>query len=241
VTAISAPAIAENLAAVRARMAAAAQASGRPADAVRLVAVSKTRPPEAIAAALAAGQLDFGENRIVDALPKQAALARTPARWHMIGQIQSRKAREVAAAGFTLIHSVDSLRLAERLSKAAAEAGRQLAILLECNVSGEVTKSGFRAVTPDDWHALAPDVAQIVALPGLSVRGLMTVAPIVPAPDAARPYFAQLRHLRDWLAGAFPAVAWTELSMGMTDDFEAAIAEGATLVRVGRAIFGERA
>jgi PLP dependent protein len=238
----AAPDIAANLAAVRGRIAAAAQASGRPAEAVRLVAVSKTRPPEAIAAALAAGQLDFGENRVQEALPKQAALAASGARWHMIGHVQSRKAREVAAAGFTLVHSVDTLKLAERLSRAAVEAAvGRVAILLECNVSGEAAKAGFRAVTGADWDALSAEIGPLLALPALDVRGLMTMAPIVPEPSAARPYFVRLRQLRDRLAAAWPASPWAELSMGMSDDFEAAIAEGATLVRVGRAVFGERA
>lgn len=232
--------IAANLAAVRDRIARAAQAGGRPAEGVRLVAVSKTCPPEAIAEALAAGQLDFGENRVEEALPKLAALAGAGARWHMIGHIQSRKAREVAAADFALVHSVDSLKLAERLSRAAVEAGRRVPLLLECNVSGEAAKSGLRAVSPADWDALRPALAALLALPALEVRGLMTMAPIVPEPAAARPYFARLRLLRDRLAAEWPGVAWAELSMGMSDDFEAAIAEGATLVRVGRAIFGER-
>ncbi|MCC7359140.1 MAG: YggS family pyridoxal phosphate-dependent enzyme [Anaerolineales bacterium] len=230
--------IAANLAAVRARMAQAARANGRPSDAARLVAVSKQHPPEAVAAALAAGQYDFGENRVHEALPKIAALAGSAARWHMIGQIQSRKAREVAAAEFALVHSVDSVRLAERLSQAAG--GRRLPVLLECNISGEEAKAGFRAVTESDWVSLRTAAAQVVSLPGLEVRGLMTMAPIVPELNAARPYFARLRQWRDRLAAELPGAAWTELSMGMSDDFEAAIAEGATLVRVGRAIFGGR-
>ncbi len=237
---VRAPSVAENLAAVRARLAAAALAAGRLAAEVKLVAVSKTRPPEAIAAALSAGQLDFGENRIEEALPKRAALAASGARWHMIGHIQSRKAREVAAADFALVHSVDTLKLAERLSRAAVEGGRRVPVLLECNVSGEPAKSGFRAEAPANWDALRPELAQLLALPALEVRGLMTMAPIVAAPADARPYFARLRLLRDWLAAEWPAAAWAELSMGMSDDFEAAIAEGATLVRVGRAVFGER-
>lgn len=237
---VRAPSVVENLAAVRDRIAQAAHAAGRSAAEVRLVAVSKTRPPEAIAAALAAGQCDFGENRIDEALPKRAALAASGARWHMLGHIQSRQAREVAAADFALVHSVDTLKLAERLSRAAVAAGRRVPILLECNVSGESAKSGFRALTPADWDALRPAVAQVLALPALDVRGLMTMAPIVASPSAARPIFERLRLLRDWLAAAWPAAGWAELSMGMSDDFEAAIAEGATLVRVGRAIFGER-
>jgi pyridoxal phosphate enzyme (YggS family) len=135
---------------------------------------------------------------------------------------------------------VDSLRLAERLSRAALEAGQRQAVLLECNVSGEASKAGLAAADPARWEALVPEVEAIAALPGLRLRGLMTMAPIVPAPEEARPYFARLRALQDYLARQVPGASWAELSMGMTDDFEAAIAEGATLVRIGRAIFGER-
>jgi len=138
---------------------------------------------------------------------------------------------------------VDSLKLAERLSRFAIEtsAGPQ-AILLECNVSGEASKAGFPAWEGlAQWKALLPDLEKIVELPGVSVRGLMTVAPVVPEPEAARPFFRRLRDLRDYLKIHVPQGDWRELSMGMTDDFETAIAEGATLVRVGRALFGERA
>jgi len=135
---------------------------------------------------------------------------------------------------------VDSLKLAQRLSRQAAPAGAVVPILLECNVSGEESKEGFAAQRPDQWQALLPEVAAIAALPGLEVRGLMTMAPVVSQPDAARPFFSRLRGFRDCLRINLPQIQWHELSMGMTDDFEAAIAEGATLVRIGRAIFGER-
>jgi pyridoxal phosphate enzyme (YggS family) len=159
----------------------------------------------------------------------------------MVGHIQSRKAADAAQAGFALIHSVDSLRLAQRLSRAAQSTGRRLDVLLECNVSGEASKAGFAAVTPQHWAALLPDLEALTALPGLQVRGLMTMAPIVAQPGEARPYFARLRALRDYLTRTLPGAEWDVLSMGMTDDFEAAIQEGATLVRIGRALFGERA
>jgi pyridoxal phosphate enzyme (YggS family) len=189
-----------------------------------------------------AGQVDIGENRVEEARPKMAALAGGPElRWHMIGHIQSRKAGDVIDGDFALIHSVDSLKLAERLSRLAVQAGRRQAVLLECNVSGEASKGGFPGQTPSEWALLVATFERVVALPGLEVRGLMTMAPIVAEPAEARPYFRRLRALRDFLADRVPAAAWTELSMGMTDDFEAAITEGATLVRVGRAIFGERA
>jgi pyridoxal phosphate enzyme (YggS family) len=152
--------------------------------------------------------------------------------WHMIGHLQTRKAEDVLPWA-SVVHSVDSVKLAARLSRFAA-AGREVAILLEVNVSGEGSKYGFiPAELPAAVEAIAP-------LPGLRLQGLMTMAPIVPDPADARPVFAGLRRLRDDLAGRFPAVDWRHLSMGMTDDFEVAIEEGATMVRIGRAIFGER-
>lgn len=236
--------IAESLRAVRARVAEAALAAGRSPDDVTLVAVSKTFPLAAILEAYAAGQRDFGENRVEEALEKIGAAAPRDMCWHLIGHVQSRKARD-AAGQFHLIHSVDSLKLAERLSARCAATGAAQDILLECNISGEASKDGF-AVAGWEHDANARDAfvrqaAQIAALPGLRVRGLMTMAPIVERPADARPFFASLRGLRDALRQALPEAEWPHLSMGMTDDFEAAIAEGATIVRVGRAVFGARA
>ncbi len=237
--------IAENIARVREQIASAARAAGRGPASVTLVAVSKTHPPELVAAAIAAGAGDLGENRVQEAVDKIAALAefRAQVRWHLIGHLQRNKAGPVAEH-FDLVHSVDSLRLAEALDRRAAAFGRRLPILLQFNVSGEASKEGFNLprgrANPAGLAALLPELAQIIALPALEVRGLMTIAPIVEQPDAARPIFSALRELRDELAQHFPATAWHELSMGMTDDFAAAIAEGATIVRVGRAIFGAR-
>lgn len=234
--------LAQNFATVRAQVAAAAQRAGRDPASVTLVAVSKTHPAAAVQAAAALGQVDFGENRIEEAAPKITEVGLPPLRWHYIGHIQSRKARAVAEVGFAFVHSVDSDKLAARLSRLVLEAGRPpLPILLECNVSGEATKAGFAAYDPADWAQLATTIAPLTQLPGVTVRGLMTMAPIVAAPELARPYFRQLRALRDFLADAVPTGQWQELSMGMTDDFGVAIEEGATLVRVGRALFGERA
>lgn len=234
--------LAGNLAAVHARIAAAAHSAGRDPGSITLVAVSKTQPASLVAAAAQAGQVDFGENRVEEALPKRQALSSAPSmHWHMIGHVQSRKARAVAEAGFALVHSVDSLKLAERLSRYAAAAGRRQAVLLECNVSGEASKAGFPVAVAGQWAGWLSEVDALLGLPGLEVRGLMTMAPMVAHPDQARPCFRRLRELRDYLAAQRPAADWRELSMGMTDDFEAAIAEGATLVRIGRAIFGERA
>lgn len=237
-------AISQSLSEIRAKMTDAALKAGRSADSVRLVAVSKTFPVEAVAEAIAAGQRVFGENRVEEAVPKlQAAGALDTLEWHLIGHLQSRKARD-AGRYFALIHSVDSVKLAAKID---AQPGRPQAILLQCNVSGEASKEGFELsnwrTDADQFERFAAEVAAIRALPNLRVRGLMTMAPIVDDPARARPVFASLRGLRDRLRERFPDDAghsWDELSMGMTDDFEAAIAEGATLVRIGRAIFGRR-
>jgi pyridoxal phosphate enzyme (YggS family) len=233
--------LAERLAAVKQRIRLAAILAGREPASITLVAVSKTQPAPMVAALAAAGQLDFGENRIEEAEPKKQALqGDLRLRWHMIGHVQGRKLRDVASAGFALVHSVDSLRLSERLSHLSQETGRRQCVLLECNVSGEVSKAGFKASEAGNWSALLPDFERIAALPGLDVRGLMTMAPQVPRPELARPFFERLAALRDFLILRLPSLSWRELSMGMTDDFEPAIEAGATLVRIGRAIFGKR-
>jgi len=236
---MSAPQLAENLARVRARVAAVAAEAGRDPAGVTLIAVSKTHPVETVAAAAALGLTDFGENRVEEAAGKMRALPSV--RWHMVGHVQGRKAREVIEAGFALVHSLDSLKLAERLSRFAVEAGRVQPILFECNVSGEASKSGFAAYDAAGWPALIAVFAAVAALPGVRGRGLMTMAPLGTDHASARPYFRRLRELRDAARSALPSAEWAELSMGMTDDFEGALREGATLIRVGRAIFGERA
>lgn len=235
----------QRLAAVQAQIAAAAAAAGRNAADVQLIAVSKTYPPEVVAAAVAAGVTDLGENRVQEAQQKISALQalRPRPRWHLIGHLQRNKAK-LAVELFDLIHSVDSLRLAETLNRHARERDRRLPILLQVNVSGEESKEGFwlpgGIANTDAYCALLRDVEAILALPAIEVRGLMTIAPIVGHPDEARPYFAALRELRDDLARRYPQANWRELSMGMSDDLAAAIAEGATMARIGRAIFGER-
>lgn len=237
--------IAASIAIVRERIAAAARQAGRPADAVRLVGVTKTHGPDVVAAAVAAGLHDLGENRVQEAEAKIEALAglRSQCRWHLIGHLQSNKARR-AATLFDTIQSVDSVRLAEVLSRAAGQAGRVLPVLLQVNVSGEASKEGFALA---EWHtrqpvfdAFAGDVEQILGLPHVRVEGLMTIAPFGTTPEQARPTFETTRALRDRLAERFPSAAWHELSMGMSGDFEVAIEEGATIVRVGRALFGAR-
>lgn len=232
-------ALAENLQAVQERIDAAARRAGRDPAQVRLVAVTKNQPPEAIAAAFELGMRHFGENRVEEAEPKIPGLPQDIT-WHMIGHIQSRKAKQVVPL-FDVVHSVDSVKLAARLDRLASEEGRRLPVLVQVNVSGEEAKYGLAA---DRWaedggqrRELLAAVAEIVALPGLEVQGLMTMAPIVSDPEEVRPVFATMRRLRDELAALHPEAGWQHLSMGMSDDFEVAVEEGATLVRIGRAIF----
>lgn len=226
--------IAQNLAQVRARMDAAAGRAHRSPDEIVLVAVSKTMPLERLLQAYAAGQRHFGENRVQEAEAKITAWTGDRPTWHFIGRLQRNKARR-AAQMFDLIHSVDSVDLARALDRHAGEARRVLPVLLEVNVAGEASKGGF---APGEGFAEA--VREIVALPNLRAEGLMTVAPLVSDPEAVRPVFRGLRLLRDDLRRHYPALAWPHLSIGMSDDFEVAIEEGATLVRLGRAIFGAR-
>jgi pyridoxal phosphate enzyme (YggS family) len=231
--------LAGNLERVRQRIAAATVRVGRDPAEITLVAVTKGQPVEAISGAYRLGVRHFGENRVEEAEAKVGSLPHDIS-WHMIGHIQSRKARRVPSV-CGLVHSVDSLDLARRLDRVCWDRPEPLPILLEINVSGEESKYGFRgahwSADGAEWRALLGEVAEILALPHLAPRGLMTMAPYVRHADEARPVFASLRRLRDELRSAFPQAAWQDLSMGMTDDFEVAVEEGATLVRIGRAIF----
>lgn len=224
--------IAENLEIIRQRIATAAERSGRSAGEVKLVAVSKTYPPEVIREAIQAGQRSFGENRVQDALPKIEALP-PDLEWHLIGHLQSNKVRKVIGC-FSLFHGVDNSALALQMNRIAGEFGVTASILLEVNISGEESKFGF---TP---AALPAALEELLLLPYLRVEGLMTMAPFSENPDSARPVFEGLRKLRDALtvASGHPL---NELSMGMSGDFEQGILEGATIVRIGSAIFGTRA
>ncbi|MEE9935009.1 MAG: YggS family pyridoxal phosphate-dependent enzyme [Deltaproteobacteria bacterium] len=225
--------IADNIRTIRNRMAAAAARAGRDPAGIRLMAVSKTVEPERIRQAIDAGIGLLGENYVQEAREKIPAVGQA-VQWHMIGHLQTNKVKYVVTL-FDWIHSVDRLELAQELSRRAGQHGRVLNVLIEINVSGEASKNGAR---PADVLELA---RQVAALPNLSVRGLMTMPPYSDDPENSRPYFVALRRLRDELAAAaLPGVAMAELSMGMTDDFEVAIEEGATIIRVGRAIFGER-
>ncbi|NBS52553.1 MAG: YggS family pyridoxal phosphate-dependent enzyme [Spartobacteria bacterium] len=223
--------ISDNLIAIRSRMKSAADRVGRQVSDIRLVAVSKTYPPSVIREAWEAGQRVFGENRVQDALPKIQELP-AEAEWHFIGHLQSNKIRKALPA-FTLIHGVDNPELAIQINRIAGEMGLTASVLLETNVSGEASKFGF---SPD---ALRQNLEDLLSLPNLCVKGLMTMAPYSEDPENARPVFSALRKLRDELASKTQHPL-PELSMGMSGDFEVAIGEGATIVRIGSSIFGHR-
>ncbi|MBV9610434.1 MAG: YggS family pyridoxal phosphate-dependent enzyme [Acidobacteria bacterium] len=229
--------IADNLAAVRKRIAAAARRTGRRPEDIALMAVSKTFPADAIREAYAAGQRLFGENRVQEFADKSAALTELrDAAFHLIGHLQSNKAAR-AAQLFSAIDSLDSLALARRLDAAAAKADRRLAVLIEINVGGEDAKSGL----PPDSPELEQLLTAAAELEHLNFRGFITIPPFTDDPEGARPYFRILRQLRDRvLVRHLPAIATNVLSMGMSHDFEVAIEEGSTCVRLGTAIFGER-
>lgn len=225
--------ISQNLANIQLRIRAAAEAAGRDPASVRLVAVSKTRPAGDIVEAFQAGQTIFGENYVQELTAKLDQL-QEPIQWHVIGHLQSNKVKYIAGR-VALIHSVDRLSLAEEISRQWGKLGLVCPVLIQVNISGEATKSG---TTEEGALQL---VRECAALPNLRIRGLMTMPPFFDDPEAARPYFAGLRRLSKAIEAAeIPDVEMGELSMGMSGDFEAAIQEGATLVRVGTAIFGER-
>jgi pyridoxal phosphate enzyme (YggS family) len=229
--------ISENVAGVRERVAEAARRAGRRPEEIALLAVSKTHPPERIREAHAAGLRLFGENRVQEFAGKAGAMADLAgAEWHMIGHLQTNKAGK-AAELFGAVDSVDSVKLAEKLDAAARALSKTLSVLIEINVGGEAAKSGLASDSPEleELLLVAP------RLEALEFRGLMTVPPVTDNPDEARPYFRKLRELRDAIAARkLRAVGMDLLSMGMSHDFEVAIEEGSTCVRVGTAIFGER-
>jgi len=226
--------IPRRLAEIRDRIANAAGRAGRKPEDVRLIAVSKTHPIEAVRAAADAGQIDFGENKVQEALQKIAQGADMGIRWHLIGHLQSNKARKAAAA-VGAIHAIDGVDLLKRVDQAASEAGRIVDVLIQVDLALEDTKHG----APVD--AVPAIVKAAEGCTAARLTGLMLLPPLAENPEEARPWFARLRALRDELVeGGSPADRLRELSMGMSHDFEVAIAEGATMVRVGTAIFGER-
>ncbi|HWS83700.1 MAG TPA: YggS family pyridoxal phosphate-dependent enzyme [Ktedonobacteraceae bacterium] len=229
--------LASNIAAVRGQIAEAAQRVGRRPEEIISVAVSKTKPLDLVQMAYELGITHFGENRVQEALSKIATWNPSDVHWHMIGHLQTNKVGKVVGQ-FDCIHSIDSLHLAETLNRHVASfkptGGQRQLVLLQVNISGETSKEG---IEPDMVISLT---RQITTLEHLEIQGLMTIAPLVDNPEKARPVFRALRELRDRLQNEVPECSWQHLSMGMTDDYQVAIEEGATIVRIGRAIFGER-
>lgn len=229
--------IAENISVVRERIAAAARRAGREPEAIKLMAVSKTRPADEIRAAYEAGQCLFGENRVQEFEAKSEGLdGLTSAQFHLIGHLQSNKSNK-AAELFHAVDSVDSVHLLERLNAAAQKLNKVVDALIEINIGGEEQKAGLA----DDCRELNELLLAAPRFPNVAICGLMTVPPFTEDPEGARPYFRKLRELRDQIATRnLPKVSMQELSMGMSNDFELAVEEGSTCVRVGTAIFGER-
>ncbi|HEX5411031.1 MAG TPA: YggS family pyridoxal phosphate-dependent enzyme [Terriglobia bacterium] len=226
--------IAENIGRVQERIHGACQRSGRAAEDIRLIAVSKNKPAQAIRQAHRAGLREFGENRVQEAAAKRTELEDLDAVWHLIGHVQSNKAKQ-ACRLFDWIHSIDSLHLAEKIDREAAAIGRKVTVLIEVHLGAEASKFG---VEENDLVRMAEGMA---TMPLLELRGLMTLPPLFDDPQAVRPFFRRLRELAELIdARRLPGVQMRELSMGMSHDFEVAIEEGATIIRVGTAIFGER-
>lgn len=234
-------AILERYERIRSQIDAAAQSAGRNPAEIKLLVVTKKQPLAVVQAVIDAGIRILGENYPEEAVHKRELLRdENKVEWHMIGHVQSRKARLVAEH-FALLHSLDSLKLARRLDRFAAEADLVLPVLLEFNVSGEGSKFGWTVSDDAGLAAVLPEVEEILALRHLAVRGLMTMPPLTPDAEMVRPHFRRLRRLRDDLAKRYPQAAWDELSMGTSGDFRVAVEEGATYVRVGQAIVGPRA
>lgn len=241
-TDINSQTITHNLEETRQRIELAASVSGRSAEDVLLVAVSKRHPVRAIAAAYQAGVKHFGENRVAECVEKVSSLPQD-IHWHMVGGLQSRKASD-AAPVFEWVHSIDRLKIARKLSDAIESDMQPLQVLVQVNVSGEASKSGYElSAWPASNHEYDAFISEMSALSdyrGVRIRGLMTMAPYVEDPQQTRPVFQKMRQLQQALQREMPALDWEHLSMGMTNDYEVAIEEGATIVRLGTAIFGPR-
>ena len=232
--------IRKNLELVQERIDNAAHKAGRTPGEIKLLVVTKTHPVEIIENVLAAGAVNLGENYVDEARDKIVALQQyTQCQWHMIGHVQSRKSSQVVDY-FNYLHSLDSVKLAQRLSSQAREKNKTLPVLLEFNLSGEESKSGWRVGSETDLEVLLPDIEKVINLENLQVCGLMAMPPYFDNPEHARPYFRKLFRLRELLQRQFQYIDWKELSMGMSGDFEVAIEEGATWVRIGQAILGAR-
>jgi PLP dependent protein len=227
------PDLPSRVAEVRERIAAALRRAGRPEGGVTLVAVTKTYPAETVRAARAAGLVDIGENRVQELIDKVGELGRDAATWHLIGHLQRNKARRAAGA-FDLLHSLDSVRLARELSNIGSAEARRARVLLQVNTSGEQSKSGFE---PDRFF---DEAAEVCALPGLQVDGLMTMAPFTDDEAVLRRTFAATRRLAEDAASRIEGFSAAHLSMGMSNDYQIAVEEGSTLVRLGTVLFGAR-
>ena len=221
-------------------IAGAARSVGRIPESVKLVVVTKTQPLEVVLAAIEAGVTALGENYPEEAVQKIKSLRKFSAvEWHMIGHVQSRKA-QLVTGDFTLLHSLDSLKLANRLNRFCCEAGHTLPVLLEFNVGGEESKSGWQAGDETLWHALRDEISAVTTLSNLQVRGLMTIPPLGGTAEFSRPFFQKLKRLQEYFSSQFQNIDFSELSMGTSGDYETAVQEGATLVRIGTAIVGAR-
>lgn len=217
-----------------------ARNAGRDPDEIRLVAVTKTRSVEVIKYVIDAGATNLGENYVEEAIPKiQTLINNQTIRWHMIGHVQSRKAQNVCEY-FHYVHSLDSVKLAERLSRFAVMLNKLLPVWMEFNVSGEASKSGWDITNTENWEKILPDIEKIVALPNINILGMMTIPPYSMDPETSRPHYRRLREFREYVIDHFQYKDFNELSMGMSSDFEVAIQEGSTCVRIGQAILGSR-
>lgn len=222
------------------KIAVAAKKAGREPAAVKLVVVTKSQPVEIVRAAIEAGAKVLGENYPEEGVMKIQSMPEFSAvEWHMIGHVQSRKA-QLVAANFNFLHSLDSAKLAKKLDRFCGEAGRDLPVLLEFNVGGEDSKSGWSAWDETRWQELSAELNEVFALPHLKVRGLMAMPPLGETAENSRLYFQKVKRLQEYLSGQFPQVDFSELSMGTSSDYEVAVEEGATFVRVGTAIVGAR-
>ena len=218
----------------------AANKVGRDLKQINVVVVTKTHPVEVLSYALDAGIRKFGENYTDEAVDKINVIGKIPGlEWHMIGHIQSRKA-SLVCQNFQMVHSLDSLKLASRMDRFSAGENKLIPVLLECNSSGESTKNGWNIAQEDQWSTIAREFELIQELTNLKVQGLMTMAPFSDNPETARPYFRRLRRFQQYLQSELTESNWTELSMGMSGDFQVAVEEGSTYVRIGTAILGRR-
>ena len=240
---ISPEVVRSNILAVRESIINTALSAGRDPAAVKLLVVTKQQTIENCLSVIAAGVKYLGENYVEEALPKIQALSESEmnikVEWHMIGHIQSRKSAKIVDH-FNYVHSLDSVKLAQKLNQFADLQKIKLPVLLEINTSGEIAKSGFPLAEGGRWEALVPEILQIAELPYLDIKGLMTIPPLFDDPEKSMPYYVILRKLQEYLNRKIPNVNWSELSMGMSADYKVAIQEGATWIRIGQAILGPR-